>query len=77
MRDATRVLVPAALLLALGLAACGSSGGAPAPSTVPDGAVVADFALLDQNPVTPTSGAAVSPRDHLGQVSAWYFGLST
>lgn len=33
-----------------------------------------DFALVDQNPASPTSGEDVSPRDYLGKVSGWYFG---
>ncbi len=38
---------------------------------------VADFALLDVNPTSATFNQTVSPRDYLGQVSAWYFGHST
>ena len=38
---------------------------------------VADFALLDVNPTSATYNQTVSPRDYLGQVSAWYFGHST
>jgi len=36
-----------------------------------------DFSLTDVNPNSPTSGQAVSPRDYLEQVSAWYFGHAT
>jgi hypothetical protein len=36
-----------------------------------------DFALVDQNPASATSGQEVSPRDYEGQISAWYFGHST
>jgi|CXWL01.1.fsa_nt_gi hypothetical protein len=36
-----------------------------------------DFSLLDANPNSATSGQMVSPRQHLGQISAWYFGHST
>lgn len=36
-----------------------------------------DFSLTDVNPNSPTSGQAVSPRDYLEQVSAWYFAHST
>jgi hypothetical protein len=32
-----------------------------------------DFSLPDANPNSPGSGAAVSPRDGLGLVTAWYF----
>jgi hypothetical protein len=38
---------------------------------------VADFLLPDMNPSSPTSGEDVSPRDYVGDVSAWYFGDAT
>ena len=38
---------------------------------------VADFALLDVNLTSETYNHQVSPRDYLGQVSAWYFGHAT
>ena len=38
---------------------------------------MADFALEDVNPNSGTYGQQVSPRDYLGQVSAWYFGHAT
>lgn len=40
-------------------------------------AVVPDFKLVDENPSSALSKQQVSPRDYLGQVSAWYFGHST
>jgi hypothetical protein len=36
-----------------------------------------DFALVDANPNSPTHGRECSPRQHLGAVSAWYFGHAT
>jgi hypothetical protein len=36
-----------------------------------------DFQLVDLNTASPTFGQTVSPRDFLGQVSAWYFTHST
>ena len=36
-----------------------------------------DFSLTDVNPNSPTKDQAVSPRDYLEQVSAWYFGHAT
>jgi hypothetical protein len=36
-----------------------------------------DFHLTDVNTSSSTSGQAVSPRDYLEQVSAWYFGRAT
>ncbi len=50
----------------------GAGGGITGPIAV--GQVVPDFGLLDVNTASPTSGAVVSPRDYLEQVSGWYFG---
>ena len=36
-----------------------------------------DFSLVDQNPNSATAGHAVSPRQYLHKVSAWYFGHAT
>ena len=48
-------------------------GELPEPS---DDALL-DFSITDVNPDSARYGDAVSPRDYLGQVSAWYFGHST
>lgn len=64
MRTTSKVWMLAA---ALGLAACGES----------DLARVPDFQLLDVNPNSSTFGESVSPRAHLGHVTAWYFGSAT
>lgn len=48
----------------------------PDPDPDPD-SVHPDFALNDLNPASATFGQAVSPRDHLGRVSAWYFAHAT
>jgi hypothetical protein len=52
---------------------------APVPPvpTVPENFVEPDFSLVDANANSATSGRAVSPRQHLGHISAWYFGHST
>jgi hypothetical protein len=50
----------------------GEGGGITGPIAV--GQVVPDFGLLDVNTASPSSGAVVSPRDYLEQVSGWYFG---
>jgi hypothetical protein len=65
--------------LALLLSACGGSDSPPTSTGPPPevGEVMPDFALLDVNPGSPRSGQVVSPRDYLGQVSAWYFGHAT
>lgn len=36
-----------------------------------------DFALPDINPASARFNQAISPRDYLGEVSAWYFGHAT
>ncbi len=59
--------------LAVALAACGSDSG----PTESDGKLMPDFTLLDVNPSSASFDAGVSPRDFLGDVSAWYFGHST
>lgn len=46
------------------------------PSVV-GGGMVPDFSLPDVNATSPRYGEWVSPRDYLGQVSAWYFGQAT
>lgn len=38
---------------------------------------VPDFAIFDVNATSATFEERVSPRDHLGHVSAWYFGHAT
>jgi hypothetical protein len=63
-----------------GMLAAGGMGGMPGAGGAGGGLIpvlVPDFAILDANPNSTTSGQLVSPRDHLGRVSAWYFGHST
>jgi hypothetical protein len=45
------------------------------PNSVDD--VVPDFSVVDVNPSSARYEEAVSPRDYLGGISAWYFGHST
>jgi hypothetical protein len=62
------------------LLATGCGGGSPTPPagpSMPAGEMVAAFSLPDVNPASPRFGQVVSPRDYLGQVSAWYFGHAT
>ena len=65
----------AALFLCLALVACSDdddpAGPGPGPGQVPD------FSLKDVNPTSATFDMAISPRDHLEKVSAWYFGHAT
>jgi hypothetical protein len=62
----------AALLLAV-LAGCKDSPTRPSPVA----GVVPDFSLTDVNSNSPTATQAVSPRQQLGNISAWYFGHAT
>ena len=39
--------------------------------------IVPDFSLPDENSTSTTYQTNISPRDYVGQVSGWYFGLST
>jgi hypothetical protein len=41
------------------------------------GPLVPDFLITDENTDSMTAGEEVSPRDHVGRVSAWYFGHAT
>ena len=43
----------------------------------PDDAVMPDFAVVDVNAESPRFQEIVSPRDYLGEISAWYFGAAT
>jgi hypothetical protein len=54
-----------------GTGGMGGSGGSMANVPKPE------FALLDVNPNSATSGKTISPRDYTGQISAWYFGHAT
>jgi len=64
-----RLIAPWLILLG----ACSSGGTTPAPQPQ----VVPDFLLADVNTTSPTGGDDVSPRDALGQISAWYFASAT
>jgi len=66
----------AAVAIAL-LLGCGDDDPPATAPFVPDGTARPDFSLVDVNANSATSGRAVSPRDYLGKVSAWYFGAST
>ena len=48
--------------------------GGPGP---PIAGAVPDFSLPDVNTHSATYGQAISPRQMIGKVSAWYFGHST
>jgi hypothetical protein len=47
------------------------------PGCSSDDARVPDFVLLDVNPDSATFNLDVSPRDHVGHTTAWYFGSAT
>ncbi|MEZ4446416.1 MAG: hypothetical protein R3B72_45475 [Polyangiaceae bacterium] len=62
-----------------GVGGADGSGGAGSTAKGPLGleGAVPEFSLLDVNGTSPTTGQQVSPRDYLGQVSAWYFAHAT
>jgi hypothetical protein len=70
LRSSARAAVVAALFLALG---CGDDPVKPPPQ----GNVMPDFSLQDVNPNSATTGQQISPRQFVGQISAWYFGHAT
>ena len=64
------------LALCFVLAAAGCKDDDPvAPGSRPE--LAPNFALKDVNSTSATFDQAVSPRDHLKKVSAWYFGHAT
>jgi predicted small lipoprotein YifL len=69
-----RRLAAAAVLLA---ALAGCFGHKDSPTRPPADQPAPDFSLVDQNPNSTTVGKAVSPRQQLNKVSAWYFGHAT
>jgi hypothetical protein len=80
-RRLSRAALVAALLGAFFAGAgCGDhrSPTVPGPDPLPGASdTLADFSLVDVNPHSATAGQAVSPRQVLGRISAWYFGHST
>jgi len=58
-------------LAALALAGCTE----PANDAI--GTILSDFSLEDVNDTSATVGAQISPRDHEGMATAWYFGHAT
>lgn len=74
MRVLTRIFLPV-LCAAVLVAGCKDDDPVTAPGPGPG--QVPDFSLKDVNPTSATVDLAVSPRDHLEKVSAWYFGHAT
>ena len=72
-----RWAVPAALIIIFAAASCKEDTG---PKWVCEDSELTgcapEFSLLDHNPASGTYNMYVSPRDYLGQVSAWYFGYA-
>ena len=67
-------------LCIIAAAGCGDDdpvtpGPGPEPELAPEPAP--EFALVDVNATSATFDQAVSPRDYLQKVSAWYFGHAT
>jgi len=65
-----RRLAAAATLLAA-LTGCSKHDN---PTRPPADQAAPDFSLVDQNPNSATAGKAVSPRQYVNKVSAWFFG---
>jgi len=74
-RRILRSLLPV-LTMAVLVAACSDDNPAAPGGGLPEG-VVPDFSIADVNPTSASYDQAVSPRDHLQKVSAWYFGHAT
>ncbi|UCC30167.1 MAG: hypothetical protein JSU86_18455 [Phycisphaerales bacterium] len=53
------------------------SDAQPGEPPEPSDEALPDFSVADVNADSARYGEAVSPRDYLGQISAWYFGHST
>ena len=68
--------VAAVMVLPAGCADDDSGGTILGPVAHPENAAP-DFAILDINPDSPRHDEMVSPRDYVGQISAWYFGHAT
>lgn len=73
-RRAALRMLPVLLLLA-GVACDDDNKTTKPPDGLP--AVASDFSLPDVNPNSATNGTSVSPRNHLGAISCWYFTEST
>ena len=68
-------LVPTFVLLVAAIG-CGSDKKSPV-TPLPIQTQVPDFSITDVNPNSASGGQAVSPRQQLTKVSAWYFGHAT
>ena len=66
-----------ALPMCFGLALLAGCGRDRRDAVRPIDGQAPDFSLTDVNPNSATWSRVVSPRQHLGQISAWYFGHST
>lgn len=74
----TRRLGSYAVLAALFLAAgCSSDSDPTPPPPGPNTDPAPDFSLRNVNVNSTRFDEMVSPRDYVGQVSAWYFGHAT
>ncbi|MEE2901862.1 MAG: hypothetical protein VYC39_06005 [Myxococcota bacterium] len=79
MKQLAHVVVVASFLFGCGTnddtqsQGAGSTDAATNETRTPE----SDFRLLDVNTASPTYNTEVSPRDHIGKVSGWYFGRAT
>lgn len=79
-RMPSRALAYLLLVLTTGLFASGCGGSGCCGSGEVGGEPITEapaFFLEDVNDTSATHGQLISPRAHLGRVSAWYFGQAT
>jgi len=76
MTKLTSLLISGFTLLTWGCSPMAEYGGGK-PSPYPSDEPMPDFSLADVNAASPTFSTNISPRSHLGEVSAWYFGHAT
>lgn len=55
----------------------GADGSGSTETPQPSNEALPDFSLTDVNANSAHHQEAVSPREYLGQISAWYFGHAT
>lgn len=77
MLPTARTALVAAAMGTLILACSDDHSRSTAPEDTGPADPAPEFSLLDVNETSATAGDIVSPRDYLGQVSAWYFGHAT
>lgn len=73
MRNRSFCVIRTSIVLLWSLGGCGPGDSVNDPSDQ----AMPEFAIPDVNPASARYNNDVSPRDYLGQISAWYFGHAT